>query len=163
MSYSGFVTVAPGDITTIGDSSPQVNLGALAMVNGNIYMYVKFDNGDGNVAAIAGGVVYWYDRDDFVITSDYSYASSLLSMVAGITQSVLTDGYYGWILVSGYYATIKTNADDDIAKGDWLIGAGDNTCNSVAAGTACTYKPFGIAVAADVDASDTVAGMVDLL
>ena len=162
-AFSGFLTVAPGDITSTGDLSPLVNVGALAMVNGNIYQYVKFDNGDGNVAAIAGGVCYWYDRTTFTVTSDYSYAGSLLSLAAGLLQSILTDGYWGWIQLTGYYATIKTNADDDIAKGDWLIAAGDCTCNSVAAGAACTYKPFGIATADDVNASDTVAGVVNFL
>lgn len=163
-SFSGYMTVASGDITSTGDSSPKANLGALAMVNGNVYQYVKFDNGTA-VAAAAGGLLYWLPSyvDTFVVTSDESDASSI-DMVAGIATAVYTDTYYVWILKKGYYSAIKTNADDDIAAGDKLIGSTtDLCCNSVASGTASTYRVFGQAVAADVDASDTVAGIVDCL
>jgi len=163
MAFSGFLQIAHGEITSTGDSTPQVNPGSLAMVNGYLYRYVEFDNGTA-VAAAAGGLAYWKTPATFVVSSDYSDAGSDISNVAGIFQSVLTDAYFGWILVSGYYATITTNGDDDISQGDWLIGSStDLACNSVAAGVAPTYRPFGLAMADDVDGDNTVAGWVNTL
>lgn len=61
--------------------------------------------------------------------------------------------------------TVATNGDDDIAAGDYLTkSSGNGTCDSVAQSstTALTYalasQVIGRAVAADVDASDTVVG-----
>jgi len=122
------------------------------------YKYIQFDNGSGDVAAAAGNIAYYFDGTDFdgiTVTSDLS--DTVANLVAGVLQAVLTDQYYGWIQTWGYYATVKTNADDDIAAGVTIIPVGDGTVDSVAAGTASTYRPVGIATAADVDASDTVA------
>lgn len=59
--------------------------------------------------------------------------------------------------IKGYHAAVLTNADDDITAGMTLILCStDGTVDSVAAGTAPTYPIIGIALDADVDASDTV-------
>jgi len=122
------------------------------------YKYIKFDNGSGNVAAAAGNLAYYFDKTDFdgiTVTSDVSDTDK--NLVAGVLQAVLTDQYYGWIQTWGYYATVKTNADDDIAAGDAIIGDGDGTCNSTAQDTAPTNRVVGWAVADDVNDDDTVA------
>lgn len=122
------------------------------------YKYIKFDNGSGNVAAVAGNICYYFDGTDFdgiTITSDVSDTDK--NLVAGVLQAVLTDGYYGWIQTWGYYATVKTDGGDDITAGDAIIGDGDGTVNSTAQDTAPTNRVVGWAVADDVNADDTVA------
>jgi len=80
----------------------------------------------------------------------------------GVGIGAITASYYGWILVRGYHSAIITDGGDDIADGDSLIvdDTIDGTCDSVASGTAPTSKIIGVAVTADIDGSNTVAGMV---
>jgi hypothetical protein len=128
------------------------------------YQYVMYEKGTGAVAAAAGNLAYYLDGtefDGFTVTSDVSDTD--VNHVAGVLQAVLTDEYYGWIQTWGYYATVKTNADDDISAGDAIIGVGDGTCNSTAQDTAPTNKVVGWAVADDVNADDTVAVYLTLL
>ncbi len=90
------------------------------------------------------------------VTSDISDASQNQPAGAGI--GVITPSYYGWIETGGYHSAVLTNGDDDIADGDTVIlSSADGTCDSVAAGTASTHRPLGIAVADDVNAANTVA------
>jgi len=122
------------------------------------YKYIKFNDGSGNVAAAAGNICYYFDGTDFdgyTVTSDVSDTDK--NLVAGVLQAVLTDTYYGWIQTWGYYATVKTNGDDDIAAGDAIIGEGDGTVNSTAQDTAPTNRVVGWAVADDVNDNNTVA------
>lgn len=126
------------------------------------YEYVKFDSGTGNLTPAAGLVAYYLDgadADNSTVTTDVSDTD--INHVAGVMLSAPSDGYYCFIQKKGYYAAVKTNADDDIAAGDALIGGGDGTCNSTAQNTAPTNKVLGWAVAADVDASDTVAARLE--
>lgn len=82
---------------------------------------------------------------------------------AGVGIGVITAEYYGWIQTKGYHSAVITNGDDDIAANDAIIyGAADGVVDSVAAGTAPTNKPLGFAQAADVDASNTVATVLDI-
>lgn len=91
-------------------------------------------------------------------TNDISGGSSIGKSFAGISLRVGTTAYWNLILVGGYYPAIITNGDDDIADGVQLIvGAADGVCDS---GTA--LQSFGYAVGADVDAANTVAGVVTL-
>lgn len=127
------------------------------------YQYINYDNGTGNLTLAAGNVVCYLDGSDwdgYTVTKDIS--DTVANLAAGIAQAALTDGYYGWIQTWGYYATVSTNGDDDIAGGVTLIASGDGTVDSVAAGTAPTYIPVGVAVAADVDADNTVAAYIRL-
>jgi len=143
---------------TSNDASAREELGATRVVtdstNGyRMYKYVQFDNGTGNLTSVANQVVYYVSATK--VTNDVS--DSNINSIAGITPVALTDGYYGWMQVLGS-ATVNTNGDDDIATGDALIGtsSADGVCNSVAANTAPTNKVLGWAIAADVDAANTV-------
>lgn len=129
------------------------------------YLYVKFDNGTGNLTLAAGNLVYYLDSTDFdgfTVTSDESDTQATL--VAGIALGAIADASYGWVLVRGYYSAVVTNGDDDIAAGDAIVpsAAGDGTCDSTAEGTAPVRTVVGWAVAADVDASNTVAAYITL-
>lgn len=125
------------------------------------WKYVQFNNGAGNVASVANMVVGQKvtDLTGNTVTNDES--DSDLNLVAGVMPVAMTDLYYGWMQVGGYNSAVITDGGDDIVQNDTLIGsATDGTCNSVAANTASTNKVLGYAVAADVDAANTVAVMI---
>ena len=149
---------------TSNDSSDLEGLGSyrseVTSEGQKLYKYVKFDNGSGNVASTTNMVVYYLlsDTDMTTVTNDVS--DSDINQVAGVMPVAMTDAYYGWLQVGGYNSAIRTNGDDDIAASDALIGGGDGTCNSTAQDTAPTNKVLGWAVAADVDGSNTVAGVI---
>jgi len=108
---------------------------------------------------VANGTALGFVAADLTQTSVSSDADDFyLDMVAGVGIGAITASYYGWIQTHGYHSVVKTNADDDIAAGVKLILCStDGTVDSMAANTASTNTVVGIAVAADVDANDTVA------
>jgi hypothetical protein len=109
---------------------------------------------------VASGVALAYsDTLRQTASSDISDASP--NQPAGVGIGAIAASSYGWVQCYGYHATVNTNGDDDIADGDTIILGADGVVNSVTAGTASTYKPLGVAVAADVDGDDTVATFLD--
>ena len=150
---------------TSNDASPQNDIGATITVltsAGGVkeYKYVE-------VAAdttVANGTALLYvlaDTARLSVTSDLTDANT--NDPAGVGIGAITAEQYGWIQTKGYHAAVATNGDDDIAANDAIImGAADGVVDSVAAGTAPTNKVFGFAQAADVDAADTVATILDL-
>lgn len=98
--------------------------------NGKVYKYVQYETGAGPVAAVAGNVCYYYAPGGAsagattVVTSDLSDSAGL---GAGVLQSVIADGSYGWIQIRGP-ATI-TPALTAGADGNALtaVGATDGT------------------------------------
>ena len=156
------------DITSRDDVDPALNPGeVISWYSGatdgyKTFQYVKFDNGAGNVAAANGALAYWKDQDAYTVTSDLSDAIGAgdgwrRNMVAGVFLGVPTDARYTFIQIGGRHSAVLTNADDDILAGDALIAATtDSDVDSVTAGTAPTYRVVGYALAADVDANDTV-------
>jgi hypothetical protein len=146
-------------VTNANDAVARFNVGGLyPSPEGRWYRYVQFKDA---VTYAAGQVVTWAATDQSAVTNDISGGSSLGSIVAGICLRVMTQNYYGFILVSGSYATIKTSGADDIAVGESLIvhASTDGTCDGVAA-NATTTASLGVALAVDVDADNTVAGFV---
>lgn len=124
------------------------------------YTYVQLDADA--AAAGANGTVYTFsDVYKKEVTNDIS--ASHPNKPAGVGVGTLTLGYYGYIQHYGYHSAVKTDGGDDIAAGDTVIvdPSVDGTADSVAQGTAPTHKPLGVAVAADVDASNTVAVFLD--
>ena len=109
---------------------------------------------------VANGTALGYlttDTARLTVSSDQT--DFLYNNPAGVGIGAITAEYYGWVQIGGYHSAIKTNGDDDIAADASLIlTSTDGTVDSVAAGTASTYRPIAYSVAADVDASDTVAG-----
>lgn len=140
---------------------PLYAVGQYREEDGKGYRYVLFDNGTGNVASVAGNLAYQVGTTDWTVTMDVSDTDR--NLVAGVFAAVIADGGYGWIQVFGQ-CTVKTNGDDDIAKGDAVIAsaAGDGTADSTAQDTAPTNKIVGWALAADSDSGDTVATFLTL-
>jgi len=98
--------------------------------NGKWYKFVLFDNGAGNVAAVAGNVAYILAvsgasaGQTTTVTSDLSDSAGL---GAGVFQSVPADGEYCWIQIKGV-ATLTTALTAG-ADGNALtaVGATDGT------------------------------------
>jgi len=78
--------------------------------DGKRYRFVLFDNGAGNVAAVAGNFAYVLAvsgasaGQTTTVTSDLSDSAGV---GAGVFQSVPADGEYCWVQIAGY-ATLTT-------------------------------------------------------
>ncbi len=71
--------------------------GTLAALYGGKYQYVKFYVSQSGTT-VAGGPVYWQDRDNFIVTADVPTNGAGF---AGVALNVVTKGNYGWIQVQG--------------------------------------------------------------
>lgn len=159
MSNPNFGLVYKTELTS-NDASAQEQQGVLRYelddTNGlKIYKYVQA-RADTTVAA---GTALMYtisvtSLDD--VTLDVTDGGQ--NFPAGVGLGAITAEYFGWIQIYGYHSAVLTDAGDDISAGDTIIiDTGDGVVDSVAAGTASTYRPMGIAQADDVNAADTVA------
>ena len=156
-------SVAAGDSLTDTATAAKYAFGTVRSEGGKAYRYFQYDNGSGNVACVAGDPVLSLApaTNKWIGTCDVS--DSNRNFVLGVALAPIADLSYGWIQTGGYYATVNTNGDDDIAKGDVVIASStDKKCDSVAtyASGSTIFKALGYAAAADVDADNTVA--VDL-
>ncbi len=91
------------------------------------YKWVLFNNGAGNVAAVAGNFSYYYlagGLQDNTVTMDLSDS---VNIGAGVFQAVIPDGSYGWIQIKGP-ATLTTALTAG-ADGNALtpVGSADGT------------------------------------
>jgi hypothetical protein len=154
----GTVNIAPA--ATIGalNVAQLANPGDLGKVfesEGKWYRVVKFDNGTGNVAAAVGNAAYWYDRDDFVVTSDYSDSEGEPNNVAGGFTAVVTDGNYCVVQMGGTQTSV--NVESSAAAGDQLSGSStDGRLAKTAAGTACVNLCVAICLSAESSNTATV-------
>lgn len=97
---------------------------------GKVYKFVQYNSGAGAVAAAAGNVCYFYAPSGTsagattVVTSDLSDSAGV---GAGVLQSVIATGEYGWIQTKGP-ATLTTALTAG-ADGNALtaVGATDGT------------------------------------
>jgi hypothetical protein len=114
------------------------SVGTVIWLQGKAYKFVQYNAGAGTVAAVAGNVCYYYAPGGVsagsttVVTSDLSDSANL---GAGVLQSVIANGAYGWIQIKGV-ATI-TPALTAGADGNALTAAGatDGTLDVSAAVT----------------------------
>lgn len=105
-------------------------VGAIRFEGNNIYKWVKFNNGAGDVASIAGDCAYYYGVSGDAVTGGYENSvvtmdrTDAFGLGAGIFQAVIADGEYGWLQIKGP-ATL-TQALTSGADGNALtiVGAG---------------------------------------
>jgi hypothetical protein len=149
------------DPTLCNDERAWATPGKLYVWKGDLYVYAQAKDA---VAYADGQSTTLAAADWTAVTNDRSGGSSIGAIPGGIARCVLTQNYYGYFLVRGYHATIKTSGADDIAIGESLIvhASTDGTCDGVAAGSTTTGS-FGVATVADVDADNTVAGFVRIV
>jgi hypothetical protein len=129
-----------GDLVTDVSASQLYVLGTRRDEDGQIYRYVKFDNGAGNVAAAAGALCYRgiasvtnsASLQMWTVTSDVSDVDS--AFAAGVFVSVIADAGFGWILTRGNYATVKkqTGSGNAWVKGDCILALPSSTADGKA-------------------------------
>ena len=115
------------------------------------YQIVQTDSGMGTQAT-RGMVTWWRDKQKYVVTTDQLRALNR-NEVAGIIKNTVTSGNYTCIQQGGTSYVMVTLANiGAVVSGDMLIpSAADNgRADRVAAGTAPTYTPIGIAVGTTV-------------
>ncbi len=131
------------------------------------YQLVQLDSGA--VAANTVGVVaatqvaFWKDKTKYLVTNDLRFSQR--NLVAGIFRTALTAGYYGCILKKGKSINVLA-ASATYADGDVIIANSGTAAAAIniAAGTAPTYLPIGVArgvsgsgvVPVDVDIPDVI-------
>ena len=127
----------------------------------NGFRVFKYVQASLTAAASNGRVLCWYNSIGTVATDDVS--TTRAGLPAGVAIGTLTNGQYGWIQIGGYHSAIDTDGHDDVADGDTLIAQDttDGVSGRVAFGTASTFKILGVATVDDVNADDTVAGLID--
>ena len=168
MSYLNNLLV-PDDGTLTGFSrvttsaqGPEYALGETReTLDGKRYRYVQFKDA---VTYVAGHCVTWADATSLTtVTNDISGGSSIGSIPAGVCVGVPAQNGYGWILVRGFHSAVVTSGADDIAVGEnvFVHSSTDGAVDGTAA-SAVTTTALGIAVAADVDAANTVAVFVNV-
>ena len=119
-------------------------LGMIVEDAGKVYRLVKFDNGAGNVASVAGAAAYWKTRGSTLVTSDLTDQEAGVNSVAGGFLGVVTDLSYCFIQIGGAQS-VSTAAS--VVAGDKLIGGGtaDGQLVRAAAATAAPDIPVAIA------------------
>lgn len=129
-------------------ASAQFKPGALAAqttsVGTKVFKYVQYNDGAGDVAAVAGNVTYYYAPSGAsagaytVVTSDLSDSAGV---GAGVLQSAPATGEYCWVQIKGV-ATLTTALTAG-ADGNALtaVGATDGTLDVSALVTdaVCAY------------------------
>ena len=142
------------DITTV-DSSAEFKLGTVMSNIGadgpmKAYKYVKWTNGSA-AAAVVGEVAYYHaagGSQDTLVTSDVSES---VNIGAGVIQSLLTAGTYGWLQVTGPATlTIALTAGAD-GNALTAVGAADGTLDVSGAVT-----DYVCAVADDISAKEII-------
>lgn len=153
----------PGTGPAYADDSAAKNVpGMLIRYGGKVYRYVKFDNGTGDVASVAGGVVHWKTLTPatgvFTVTSDCTDAIGGINTVAGVTErAAITDTYWTWIAVGG---RVNALCAASTVAGDKCIGSDtDNTFGRIAEGAANTDIVYAVAL----ETVDPTAGDADVL
>lgn len=146
---------------TEAETIQRAPLGSILVDNTNCKAYMYVYNAGTN--AIANGTLCYHKYTTGNVTTDGTLAS-YRNTPAGIGIYAIAAASYGYIQIAGRHLSIKTNGDDDIARGDKIIGASSSVglCNSAATTAVCSTIPFGVAITADVDGSNTVDGLIRL-
>lgn len=118
---------------------------------GRVYKFVLFSDGTGNVAAVAGNMVYYVAEtgaETWTVTSDLSDSNNI---GAGMLMGTPADGEYCWVQVAGP-ATLTTALTAG-ADGNALtaVGATDGTLD-----VSALVTDFICAVAIDASARKVI-------
>lgn len=152
LNYGGELAgVWTGDNATLGaqeDSTAKNPLGCIHRHGGNVYRYVYFDNGNGNVATVAGAPAYWYALNPatptFTVTSDFSYGLGANAVAGYFLAAGTTDLRYIWIQVAGI---IDAYVNASTVAGSRQIGGHDAVWDL--ASTNGENEVFGVSLESD--------------
>ena len=105
-------------------------VGAIRREGNKTYKWIKYNNGAGDVASVVGDVGYYYGVSGDAVTGGYENSEVTMDLTdgyigAGVFQSIIADGSFGWIQVRG--AATTTTAPKAGADGDALTMIGATT------------------------------------
>ena len=138
---------------------PLYALGQYREEDGKGYRYFKYEAGTAAITCAAGYLLYIFDASVSPWECTHDVSDSSTNGVRGVAVSVVADEGFGWMQTKGYNSAVETDAGDDFVEGDAAIAHAteDGECDRTAKGTAPVSRVVGWAMAADVDADDTVA------
>ena len=147
---------APNNVEARDDVDAQFRVGSLYKdaKAGKTYMYVKFDNGVGNVAAAAGNLAYVHSLAQWdpatglaQVTSDQSDGlgggAATTSIVAGVFVNIPTDLRFTFIQCGG--KRVDVNCAATIVAGDSFVSSATDGQAGEYAGTEIAI-PFAVAL-----------------
>lgn len=105
-------------------------IGSIRIEGNKVYKWVKYNNGAGSVASVAGDVGYYYGLSGDAVSGGYENSEVTMDLTdaylgAGVFQAVIADASYGWVQIRGP-ATLTTAL---------LAGADGNALTHVGAST----------------------------
>lgn len=145
------------------DATPEFPLGTLGSNDGgkNVFEYVRFNDGDGNTAAVAGHLVVGLDSGypDGEVTNDPNSATitAITQDPRGFLQRVITNLYYGWAQCWGRNKQVIIT-DNAVTQGQRLM-AHATTSGGVDTHAGGAEADLGVALEAD---GDTIATQLDI-
>lgn len=137
--------------------SDEFPLGALGTdQDGNLYRFIKYNDGDGAPGSTTAGYLLVYldtgfDRWEATDDLNSSTIKAVLQAPAGFVQAALTDGEYGWAQISGYNK-VAMLTDEGISQGEQLM-AHATTTGAVDSHDAAAKAVVGVALEADTVAA----------
>ncbi len=106
-------------------------VGAIRFEGNKVYKWIKFNNGAGDVASVVGLFAYYYGVGGDAAAGD-GYELSIVTMdltdafmTAGVFQSIIADGEFGWIQIMG--PALITTAFKAGADGNAMTHVGATT------------------------------------
>ena len=113
-------------------------IGAIRFEGNKIYKWVKYNQGAGSVAAVAGNTVYYYALGGDGVSGGYENNEVTMDLTdggicAGVLQAVIPNANWGWIQIKGP-ATLTTAL---------TAGADSNALTRVGAGADGTLDVSG--------------------
>jgi len=130
-------------------------------LNDKTYQYI-YNN---SATTMVVGCNQFHEYTTGYITADTAGAAAVRNRPAGWAISAIPYQSYGFIQTWGPHLGVVTNGDDDIAKGNWIVGASNvsGLCDSVAQGAFNSFEVFGTAMTEDVNGSNTVDAYCTIL
>ena len=91
---------------------------------GRVFKFIKYNDGDGDVAGVAGylavGLDTAYPPDECTCDYDSSTVPALAAAIKGFLQAALTNGAFGWAQVYGPNRQTMVT-DGSVAQGERLM------------------------------------------
>lgn len=141
------------DITKIY-STPEFTLGSKTRLGDAEFIFIKYNDGDGAVTGVAGGLVYTVGtattgQVPYEATMDVDSATIVACPQAplGVLQAALTDHSYGWAQIKGLGLQDITT-DGGVAAGERLMPHA-STNGGFDTHSAGAVADVGVALAAD--------------